>query len=129
MEPIMNPYTLYPLTNRRAVVPGAGPSGELSIAVFKLVDGAFGAATALARAIARWRKRREAIAEISALSDRLLRDIGVARRDIRRAVDGRLDAPVAVHAARPRPPSSTVAIRPAGRRAAPANDNRAGIAA
>lgn len=43
-------------------------------------------------AFRRWRQRRAAIQELSALTDRMLCDMGVERRDIRRVVDGLLNA-------------------------------------
>lgn len=38
----------------------------------------------------RWHRRRKAIAEVGALSDRILKDIGVSRGSIRELVDARL---------------------------------------
>lgn len=43
-------------------------------------------------AFRRWRHRRAAIQELDALTDRLLRDIGIERRDIHRAVDALISA-------------------------------------
>ena len=62
----------------------------------------------------RWRrrgkaiaKRRQAIAELDALGDRVLQDIGVNRRSIRELVDAQLqaeaEAVAAAEAAEPRP--------------------------
>ena len=54
-------------------------------------------------AIRRAQLRKRAIAEVSALDDRLLRDIGISRAEIRGAVDGTLRArkPAPVRGARP----------------------------
>ena len=40
----------------------------------------------------RWRRRGKAIAELSALNDHVLRDIGVSRGSIRELVDAKLQA-------------------------------------
>ena len=56
-----------------------------------------------------WRKgqaiayRRHAIAELEALDDRTLEDIGVNRRSIRELVDAQLQAAADAEAAEPRP--------------------------
>jgi len=46
----------------------------------------------LGAVVADWRKRRNAILELSRLSDVMLRDIGVCRADIPRVVDKALAA-------------------------------------
>ena len=58
-------------------------------------------------AIRRAQLRKRAIAEISALDDRLLKDIGLSRADISGAVDGTLRArkPAPVHGADPGAPA------------------------
>lgn len=50
-----------------------------------------------------WHKRRKAIQELAALDDRTLRDIGIARGQIRELVDARLRAQASQPAPRPRP--------------------------
>ncbi|MDH3595956.1 MAG: DUF1127 domain-containing protein [Rhodospirillales bacterium] len=56
-------------------------------------------------AIRRAQLRKRAIAEVSALDDRLLRDIGLSRAEIRRAVDGTLRARGPARDARPGTPA------------------------
>lgn len=46
----------------------------------------------LATSLARRRQRRRAMAELEAMDDATLRDIGIYRGDIRRVVDGLSDA-------------------------------------
>lgn len=123
----MNPYTLYPLTNQRSVTVDSPIGVEVSIAAYQAVDALVTGGARLAGAIARWRNRRRAIGELSRLSDHMLKDIGVARGDIRDVVDGLLDAPEA----RPvRVPRLVAANPPARPTAAPTtNDNVTGIAA
>ena len=124
MEIDMNPYTLYPLTNRRSAAIDNPIGVEVSTAVYQAVDAVITGSARLAGAIARWRKRRRAIAELSQLSDHMLKDIGVARGDIRSLVDGLRDAPKPRSAGSPH----LVAANPPARSAptAVANDNVAG---
>lgn len=114
----MNPYTLYPLTNNRVATDHTGLAGELSIAVYKLVE-ALSAAWAW---IERGKRRNSAIGELSLLSDHMLEDIGITRGEIRDVVEAMLDAPA------PRPAERTpVAKAPpfaASASPAAANDNR-----
>ncbi|WP_353890450.1 DUF1127 domain-containing protein [uncultured Aliiroseovarius sp.] len=42
----------------------------------------------LGRSLARWWQRRRAIAQLEAMDDALLRDMGIYRADIRRVVNG-----------------------------------------
>lgn len=79
-----------------------------------------GARRMIVEPIARWERRRAAIAALSALDDALLEDIGISRNDIGRAVDGEIvarsapaGAPPAIDATR----SSTVAALPTRRAA------------
>jgi uncharacterized protein YjiS (DUF1127 family) len=52
----------------------------------------------------RWHKRRKAIAELGALDDRMLKDIGIGRGDIRGLVDAQLRHEAEAHRpARARP--------------------------
>ena len=51
----------------------------------------------------RWHKRRKAIAELSALDDRMLKDIGVSRGAIRELVDAQLRFEAEAVAPQPRP--------------------------
>ena len=85
----MNLYTFFPLNAQRASAI-TGPIG--AVANF---------AGAIAGAITNWHKRNKAIRELSALSDRLLKDIGISRGEIRAVVDAMLTAPEPRRAARP----------------------------
>ncbi len=123
----MNPYTLYPLTNQRSAVIDSPIGVEVSTAVYQAVDAVITGAARLTGAIARWNKRRQAVAELSQLSDHMLKDIGVARGDIRAVVDGLLDVPKARPAGRPHLVAANASARLAP--TAAANDNVAGIAA
>ena len=100
---------------------------EVGIAACRGAEAIAADVAGLAGAIARWRVRRRAVAEMSRLSNHMLKDIGVARGDIRNLVDGLLDAPKARPAGRPR----LVAANPPAHSAptVAANDNVAGIAA
>jgi uncharacterized protein YjiS (DUF1127 family) len=117
----MNPYTLYPLTTPQSTVFGS----DVSTLVYKLVDTVIGAVTALDRRFTHWNKRRKAIAELSGLSDHILRDIGISRGAISAVVDGLLDAPAAVRVSQP----WLVAESRSASHAPVANDNVAGLAA
>ncbi len=66
----MNPYTLFPLNAQRA----------------SAITGPIGAVANFAGAITKWHKRNKAIRELSALSDHLLKDIGISRGEIRAVV-------------------------------------------
>jgi uncharacterized protein YjiS (DUF1127 family) len=94
----MNPYTLYPLTAPRGTVLGS----DVSTLAYKLVDSIASAATVLDQRFTHWNKRRKAIAELSGLSNYILRDIGVNRGEISAVVDGLLDVPVVDRFNRPR---------------------------
>lgn len=123
MEIDMNPYTLYPLTNRRSAAIDNPIGVEVSTAVYQAVDAVITGSARLAGAIARWRKRRRAIAELSQLSDHMLKDIGVTRGEIGNRVDGLLDAP------KPRSAGPRLVAANAPARSVPtaaANDNVAG---
>ena len=85
----MNLYTFFPLNAQRASAI-TGPIG--AVANF---------AGAIAGAITKWHKRNKAIRELSALSDHLLKDIGISRGEIRAVVDAMLTAPEPRRAARP----------------------------
>ena len=124
MEIDMNPYTLYPLTNRRSAATDSAVGMELSTAVYQAVDAVATGAARLAGAIAGWRKRRRAIAELSRLSDHMLKDIGVARGEIGNLVDGLLDAPKVRPAGSPRLVAANTPARSAP--TAAANDDVAG---
>ena len=111
----MNPYTLFPLTAQR------------ESAITGPIDAVANFAGAIAGAITKWHKRNKAIRELSALSDRLLKDIGISRGEIRAVVDAMLTAPEQRRAARPRlvvAHSSVPSAHPA-----PANDKQAELAA
>lgn len=118
----MNPYTLYPLTAPRLTLFGS----DVSALAYNLIDGIVGVAAALDRRVTRWNKRRQAISELSGLSDHLLRDIGVSRGEIPYVVDSMLDAPEAVRVTRPYVVAGTGAH---ARADGVANDNVRGIAA
>ncbi|MFP6742292.1 MAG: DUF1127 domain-containing protein [Alphaproteobacteria bacterium] len=117
----MNPYSLYPLTTPQGSLFGA----DVSALAYKLVDTVIGAVTALDQRFSRRQKRRKAVAELSRLSDHLLRDIGVTRGEINAVVDGLLDTPAAVRVSRPR----LVAESPSARASTTANDHVAELAA
>ena len=82
-----------------------GPAGRLARDILTDIGGAV-PLRALAR-LRRWHKRRKAIAELGALDDRMLKDIGVSRGAIRELVDAQLrfeaEAVAAAEAAEPRP--------------------------
>ena len=123
----MNPNTLYPLTARR----GATITGEIdegaSVAAYRAVNSAAAAVGRVARAIVRRHRRNKSIRELSALSDHMLKDIGISRGEIRAAVDAIRDAPAAQPAGGPRLIAERSATATA--RQAPANGNADGIAA
>ncbi len=125
MEIDMNPYNLYPLSDRVGAPVDGGIGLKASIAVYQAVDAVITGATRLAGAIARWDKCRRAIGELSRLSDHMLKDIGIARGEIRAAVHGLLDAPKARPAGRPHLVAANASAQPA----VAANDNVTGIAA
>jgi uncharacterized protein YjiS (DUF1127 family) len=127
MEIDMNPYTLYPLSNQRSAALNSPVGVEVSIAAYQAVDALVTGATRLAGAIGRWRRRHRAVTELSGLSNHMLKDIGVARGEIRAVVDGLLDAPKARPAGRPHLVAANAPASPIP--AAAANDNVAGIAA
>ncbi len=127
MEIDMNPYTLYPLTDQRSAAIDSPIGVEVSIAAYQAIDALATGAARLTSAIARWRERRRSIAELSRLSDHMLKDIGVSRGEIRAVVDGLLDAPKARPAGRPHLVAANASARLAP--TAAANDNVAGIAA
>ncbi len=80
----MNLYTLFPLNAQRAS------------AITGPIDAVANFAGAIAGAITKWHKRNKAIRELSALSDHLLKDIGISRSEIRGVVfdvDAMLTAP------------------------------------
>ena len=111
----MNLYTLFPLNVKRASAI-AGP-----------IDAVANFAGAIAGAITKWHKRNKAIRELSALSDHLLKDIGISRGAIRAVVDATLTAPEPRRAARPglvAAHSSVPSAHPA-----PAKDNQGELAA
>ncbi len=92
----MNPYTLFPLTAQRASAITGPIAEELSVAVYKAIDAVANFAGAIAGTITKWHKRNKAIRELSALSDHLLKDIGISRSEIRGVVfdvDAMLTAP------------------------------------
>jgi uncharacterized protein YjiS (DUF1127 family) len=113
----MSPYALYPLTTQRAVSHHTGLAGELGIAAYKIVE----ALSAVWNWIDRKNRRAESIRELSRLSDRMLKDIGIHRGEIRYVVESMLDAPVA----RPVEPKPERTVRPAPRTKLPipVNDN------
>ncbi|MFD2741641.1 DUF1127 domain-containing protein [Sulfitobacter aestuarii] len=81
----------------------------------------FGVFYQLGRSIARYGLRRRAIAELEAMDDATLRDIGIYRGDIRRVVDGLSDADLGLR--RPRQSSQEIAGKPklaAGQNVSPA---------
>lgn len=80
----------------------------------------------LANRVIAGRRRRRVIRELSALDDRLLRDIGITRWQIPQVADaGKIEAPVAPVVSRPVRVTSVVSYEP---RSA-ANDNREEAAA
>ena len=123
----MNPYTLFPLTSQRSAVIDSTIGVEVSIAAYQAIDALATGAARLASLFTHWQKRRRAVAELSRLSDHMLRDIGIERGEIRSVVDGLLDAPKARPAAAPRLVAANATARPTP--AFAANDNVAGIAA
>ena len=127
MEIDMNPYNLYPLSDRVGALVDGGIGLKASVAAYQAVDAVITGATRLAGTLARWRERRRSVAELSRLSDHMLKDIGVSRGEIRAAVDGLLDAPKARPAGRPHLVAANASARLAP--TAAANDNVAGIAA
>ncbi len=123
----MNPYTLFPLTAQRASAI-TGPIGEeLSVAVYKAIDAVANFAGAIAGTITKWHKRNKTIRELSALSDPLLKDIGISRGEIRVVVDAMLTAPEPRRAARPRLVAAHSSVPSA--HPAPAKDNQGELAA
>jgi uncharacterized protein YjiS (DUF1127 family) len=60
----------------------------------------------------RWHRRRKAIAELGALDDRMLKDIGIGRGDIRGLVDAQLRHEAAAVARRPAPAGFNLGARP-----------------
>ena len=123
----MNPYTLYPLTARRAATITGEIDDGVSVAAYKAINSVAAAVSRVARAVVRWHRRNTSIRELSALSDHMLKDIGISRGEIRAAVDAIRDAP----ATRPTGGPRIVADNPtaASVRPGPANDNAAGLAA
>lgn len=123
----MNPYTLFPLTAQRVSAITGPIAEELSVAVYKAIDAVANFAGAIAGAITKWHKRNKAIRELSALSDHLLKDIGISRGEIRAVVDAMLTAPEPRRAARPRLVAAHSSVPSA--HPAPANDKQAELAA
>ncbi len=122
----MNPYTLFPLTAQRASAITGPINEDLSVVVDRLVAVA-NFAGAIAGAITKWHKRNKAIRELSALSDHLLKDIGISRGEIRAVADAMLTAPEPRRAARPRLVAAHSSV--ASAHPAPANDKQAELAA
>ena len=114
-ETLMSPYALYPLTNQRTVSHHTGLAGELSIAAYK----AIGAIVTVWNWIDRKYKQNRTIRELSRLDDRMLKDIGIHRGEIRYVVESMLDAPVA----RPVEPKPERTVRPAPRTELPVANN------
>ncbi len=127
MEIDMNPYNLYPLSDRIGAPVDDGIGLKLSIAAYQAVDAIANGTARLAGPFTRWHKRHRAIAALSRLSNGMLEDIGVARSDIRAVVDGLLDTPKTRPADRPPLVATNTFAQPAP--AAAASDNVAGIAA
>ncbi|RKF13624.1 DUF1127 domain-containing protein [Roseovarius spongiae] len=75
------------------------------------------------RFLARRRQRRRAIAELEAMDDMLLRDMGIYRSDIRRVVNGFGDRDLGL------PPSPRASRKGERRGPAPNKRNRVAIAA
>ena len=73
-------------------------------------------------ALRRWRRRRKAIAELAALNDHMLRDIGVSRGAIRELVDAQLrhEAEAGAEAAAPATAAKAAEPHPAPAHPAPA---------
>ncbi len=93
----------------------AGPAGRFARHVLTDIRGAV--PLHAFEGLRRWHKRRKAIAELSTLDDRMLRDIGISRGEIREVVDAQLrheaEADAAAKAAEPRPaPAPGFGTRP-----------------
>ena len=127
METDMNPYSLYPLTSQKSAVIDDPIGAEVSIAAYQAIDALVTGAARLAGPFTRWQKRRRAVAELSRLSDHMLRDIGIERGEIRDVVDGLLNAPKVRPAGRPHLVAANASAQPV--LTAAANDNVTGIAA
>ena len=66
----------------------AGPAGRFVRHVLSDIRGAV--PLHAFKGLRRWQKRRKAIAELSALDNRMLRDIGISRGEIRDLVEAQL---------------------------------------
>lgn len=86
-------------------------------------DETFGLMGQLGRSVARWWQRRRAIAELEAMDDMLLRDMGIYRSEIRRAVNGSSDRDLGLTRSARTPQKSD------SRKQAANTDNRSAIAA
>ena len=70
-----------------AVLPGRQSARISSAGVLRLVNGPISAVRWIVGGISRWRRRRNAIRELQAISDHYLKDIGLDRSQIVPAVE------------------------------------------
>ncbi len=113
----MNPYMILPRTNKPAV---NGPVDDaISVYAYKAVTAVAELVENTVDAVRAWRQRRAAFAELSRLDDRLLKDIGIDRSEIRAVVNGMVSRP----SARTYRPAPALHVAAAGDPARPAADN------
>ncbi len=115
----MNRSMILPRSNKPVV---HGPVDEaIRVTAYKAVSAVAELVKNTVDAVRTWRQRRAAIAELSRLNDRLLKDVGIDRNEIRAAVDGMLSQPSA-RTSRPAPALPVISA-PDPARPAAGNEN------
>ncbi len=113
----MCPDMILPRSNKPVV---HGPVDEaIRVTAYKAVSAVAELVKNTVDAVRIWRQRRAAIAELSRLNDRLLKDIGIDRNEIRAVVNGMVSRP----SARTYRPALHVAAAADPARPAADNDN------